>query len=77
MTVTTKQARQRLTAKNFHSGQIAALSKLVEDLQTQITNLNTWATTLATKLNTDNTAQNLLNAFPLTLDTNYDTNPQA
>lgn len=47
------------------------------ELQAQIDNLNAWATALATKLNTDFTAQNLLNAFPLTLDVNYDTDPQA
>lgn len=47
------------------------------DLQTQVANLNAWATAFATKLNADATAQNALNAFPLTLDTNYDTNPQA
>ena len=45
-------------------------------LATSITKLNAWATALATKLNADNTAQNALNAFPLTLDTNYNTNPQ-
>lgn len=47
------------------------------ELQAQIDNINAWATALATKLNADFTAQNLLNAFPLTLDTNYDTDPQA
>ena len=46
-------------------------------LKLSVTNLNAWATALATKLNSDFTAQNLLNAFPLTLDVNYDTDPQA
>lgn len=46
-------------------------------LALSVTNLNAWATALATKLNADFTAQNALAAFPLTLDTNYDTNPQA
>lgn len=46
-------------------------------LQTAVSNINTtWGTTF-TKLNADFTAQNALAAFPLTLDVNYDTNPQA
>lgn len=47
------------------------------ELVTYVQNLNAWAVAFATKLNADATAQNGLNAFPLTLDTNYDTNPQA
>lgn len=46
-------------------------------LKLSVTNLNAWATALATKLNADFTAQNQLAAFPLTLDINYDTDPQA
>lgn len=57
--------------------QLAERDATIAALQTSVTNLNAWATALATKLNADATAQNLLNAFPLTLDTNYDTNPQA
>lgn len=49
----------------------------IDAAATGITNLNAWAAAFATKLNADATAQNLLAAFPLTLDTNYDTNPQA
>lgn len=56
---------------------LAERDATITALQTSVTNLNAWATALATKLNADNTAQNALNAFPLTLDTNYDTNPQA
>jgi hypothetical protein len=48
----------------------------IAELAQSVANLNAWATALATKLNTDFTAQNALAAFPLTLDTNYDTNPQ-
>lgn len=68
----------------FEYQQADTLEKLLAEkdadiaaLQTQITNLNAWATALATKLNADFTAQNLLNAFPLTFDTNYDSTPQA
>ena len=49
----------------------------IAELAAQVANLNAWATALATKLNADFTAQNALAAFPLTLDVNYDTNPQA
>lgn len=61
---------QRQTLENLLGENNAALA-------VQVANLNAWATALATKLNVDFTAQNALNAFPLTLDTNYDTNPQA
>lgn len=44
---------------------------------TAIANLNAWATAFATKLNADAVDNNAKAAFPLTLDTNYDTNPQA
>lgn len=57
--------------------QIDNLNARATALATQIDNLNAWATALATKLNTDFTAQNQLAAFPLTLDVDYDTNPQA
>lgn len=39
----------------------------IETLQTQVANLNAWATALATKLNADAGVT----------DTNYDTDPQA
>lgn len=68
----------------FNTTQAATLERLMASddaglaaLATSISNLNAWATALSTKLNADFTAQNALNAFPLTLDTNYDTNPQA
>lgn len=68
----------------FNTTQAKTLERLMASddaglaaLATSITNLNAWATALATKLNADFTAQNALNAFPLTLDVNYDTNPQA
>ena len=46
---------------------ITALQTSVAATQTSITNLNAWATALATKLNADAGVT----------DTNYDTNPQA
>jgi len=55
---------------------VATLQTSVTALQTSVTNLNAWATGLATKLNADAVAQNALSAFPLTMDTNYDTTPQ-
>lgn len=61
----------------FNTTQAKSLENKVAELQAQIDALNAWATALATKLNADFTAQNALNAFPLTLDTNYDTDPQA
>jgi hypothetical protein len=56
---------------------LAELEAENTSLTASVANLNAWATALATKLNADATAQNALAAFPLTLDTNYDTNPQA
>lgn len=47
------------------------------ELVTYVQNLNAWAVALATKLNADAVEQNAKAAFPLTLDTDYDTNPQA
>ena len=64
---------QRQTLERLMASDDAGLAALA----TSVTNLNAWATALATKLNADFTAQNALAAFPLTLDTNYDTNPQA
>ena len=68
----------------FNTTQAKTLDRLMQSddaglaaLATSVTNLNAWATALATKLNTDFTAQNALSAFPLTRDVNYDTNPQA
>lgn len=61
---------QKQTLENLLAGSTA-------DLAVQVANLNAWAAALATKLNADFTAQNALAAFPLTLDVNYDTNPQA
>lgn len=68
----------------FNTTQAQTLERLMASddaglsaLATSVTNLNAWATALATKLNADFTAQNALAAFPLTLDVNYDTNPQA
>lgn len=68
----------------FNTTQAKTLERLMNSddaglaaLATSVANLNAWATALATKLNADFTAQNALAAFPLTLDTNYDTNPQA
>lgn len=68
----------------FNTTQAKTLERLLNSddaglsaLAAQIGNLNAWATALATKLNADAAAQNALSAFPLTLDTNYDTNPQA
>jgi hypothetical protein len=49
----------------------------IAQLQSAVSNLNSWAATLANKLNADFTAQNALAAFPLTLDVNYDSSPQA
>lgn len=45
-------------------------------LATSITNLNAWATALATKLNADHTDNNAVIA-DADLATDYDTNPQA
>lgn len=68
----------------FNTTQAQTLERLMNSddaglaaLATSVANLNAWATALSTKLNADFTAQNALSAFPLTLDTNYDTNPQA
>lgn len=55
----------------------AAPEMTLAELTLYVQNLNAWAIAFATKLNADATAQNALAAFPLTLDTNYDTNPQA
>lgn len=67
----------------FNTTQEATLRRLMASddaglaaLATSVSNLNAWATATATKLNADFTAQNALAAFPLTLDTNYDTDPQ-
>jgi hypothetical protein len=51
----------------FNSTQEKNLRALVAALEASITNLNTWAAALATKLNADAGVT----------DTNYDTNPQA
>jgi len=58
----------------FDTTQKAALARLkaelqaeIADLTTYVTNLNTWAVALATKLNADSGVN----------DTDYDTNPQA
>lgn len=64
---------QKKTLERLMASDDAGLAALA----TSITNLNAWATATATKLNADFTAQNALSDFPLTLDTNYDTNPQA
>ena len=67
----------------FNTTQAATLERLTKSgdiglaaLAISVSNLNAWATALATKLNADFTAQNALAAFPLTLDTNYDMSPQ-
>lgn len=57
--------------------EVAALEASVTELNTSVSNLNSWATALATKLNADAVEQNAKAAFPLTLDTDYDTTPQA
>lgn len=75
MTVTNaKEIRQALKDKGFDSRQIGELSDLLAQLlttndaqATSVTNLNAWATALATKLNADAGVT----------DVNYDTNPQA
>lgn len=77
MAITAKQARARLERLGLTTDQRTEIAELIAELSTSVENLNAWATALATKLNADFTAQNALNAFPLTLDTNYDTNPQA
>lgn len=56
---------------------LAANIDALTDLDTAVDNLNTWAAALATKLNADATENNALSDFPLTLDTDYDTDPQA
>lgn len=60
---------QRKTLQNLGVGQEGELDLLtqIEALQTSVSNLNAWATALATKLNADAGVT----------DTNYDTNPQA
>lgn len=56
---------QKQTLENLLGDTAGAAS--VVALQTAVTNLNAWATALATKLNADAGVT----------DTNYDTNPQA
>lgn len=72
-------AAQRLARKNFNKiFGVSAFANTDKDslyeafgnlaaLSTQVTNLNAWATALATKLNADAGVT----------DANYDTNPQA
>lgn len=67
----------------FNTTQAKTLERLMNSgdsglaaLATSITNLNTWATALATKLNADHTANNGL-ITDAALETDYDTNPQA
>lgn len=78
ISITAKDVRQRLAATGFNSEQIARLAEIIEDVitaansdntsqGTSITNLNTWATALATKLNADAGVT----------DADYDTTPQA
>lgn len=73
--------RRKLAAKGFDSRQIAVISEVIQDLltnntsqaatltslSTSVTNLNAWATAIATKLNADAGVT----------DANYDTDPQA
>jgi hypothetical protein len=56
---------QKQTLENLLNSVDGAAS--IAALQTSVTNLNAWATALATKLNADAGVT----------DTNYDTNPQA
>lgn len=67
----------------FNTTQAKTLERLMASddaglaaLATSITNLNAWATALATKLNADHTANNLVIA-DAALETDYDTDPQA
>lgn len=76
-----QDVRRKLKDKGFDSRQVAVLAEIVDELltsietatstntsqATSITNLNTWATALATKLNADAGVT----------DADYDTNPQA
>lgn len=57
----------RKAIEEYVAEQIAAVAAVNTSQATSITNLNAWATALATKLNADATVT----------DTNYDTNPQA
>lgn len=76
MAITAKTARKRLDTINLNTRQKEEIADLVAELSTSIENLNTWATALATKLNTDFTAQNGVVAGSQ-LDVDYDTDPQA
>lgn len=64
---TQKQTLERLLASDDAGLAALALS---------VTNLNAWATALATKLNADFTANNAL-IIDADFDTDYDTTPQA
>lgn len=48
-----------------------------DDAQAYAENINAWGIELATKLNADATQNNALSDWPLTLDTDYATDPQA
>ncbi len=65
--LTAKQVRARLDRHGLTNDQKQEIALLISELSTEITNLNAWATALATKLNADGGVT----------DTNYDTNPQA
>jgi hypothetical protein len=74
MALTPAQRTRRLNTAQFNNAEKLALSELLDSVQTDltavqtsITNLNAWATALATKLNADAGVT----------DVNYDTNPQA
>lgn len=55
----------------FTGNQAKVLGDLFEGVQADSTATAAAFNALVAKLNTDFTEQNLLNAFPLTLDTNY------
>lgn len=63
---------QALTLQRLMASDDAGLSALA----TSVTNLNAWATALATKLNADFTANNGL-ILAADFDEDYDTTPQA
>lgn len=70
MAMSDAEIRQRISTY-FPGNQGEQLVACIIDARNDAAAVKSAFNTLVTKMNVDNTAQNALAAFPLTLDTNY------
>ena len=75
----TTQAKTLQRLMGSDDAGLAALAASITALQTSVTNLNAWATALATKLNAQFVIANAETTLPFSpaLAVDYDTDPQA